>query len=141
MLNHIRQEAMMESTEIRDFDTSRVIDMIMSGVSEGTIESSQACRAVKHLMAIDSQQAENFNASAENPLMQEFLDNANAYAKEMNCKLIELRAFSVRTNDNTSASRDVINEIARMYRKLTPEMRFLAFDRAGSALLVNRGVP
>lgn len=132
---------MMEKTEIRSFKTSEVIEMIMTGVREGSIESIQALKAVKHLMSIDSKQAENFNASAENPLMQEFLDGANAYAREMNCKLIELRAFSVRTNDDTSASREVISGVAKLYRKLTPEMRFLAFDRAGSALLVNKETP
>jgi hypothetical protein len=133
---------MMEMTEIKHFDTHEVIQMIMEGVVKGNIESSQAIGAVKHLIDIDSKQAENFVAKpTENPLMQEFLDNANAYSEEMNCKLIELRGFSVRTNDDTSASRTVISEIARLYRKLTPEMRFLGFDRAGSALLVNKEIP
>lgn len=131
----------MEKTEIRSFKTSEVIEMIMKGVSEGNIESSQAISAVKHLIGIDSQKAENFQASPESPLMQEFLENANAYANGMNCKLVELRGFSVRTNDDTSASREVISGVAKLYRKLTPEMRFLGFDRAGSALLVYKEIP
>lgn len=132
----------MEETEIKHFDTHEVIQMIMEGVVKGNIESSQAIAAVKHLIGIDSKQAENFVANpTENPLMQEFLDNANAYTKEMHCKLIELRGFSVRTNDDMSASREVISGVAKLYRKLTPEMRFLGFDRAGSALLVNKEIP
>ena len=64
---------MMDMKEIKHFDTHEVIQMIMEGVVKGNIESSQAISAVKHLMDIDSKQAENFVAKpTENPLMQEF---------------------------------------------------------------------
>lgn len=122
-------------TEIENFDTHKIISMVMDGVGEGFIESNKAIEAVKYLMKLDSK-AENFIAKPEHKEVQSFLDNANAYAKDNGCQLIELRGFSIAKDDGSSATRDDINAVAKIYRCLPVDFRFKGFDRAASALLV-----
>ena len=50
-----------EHKEIENFDTHKIISMVMDGVGEGYIESYKAIEAVKYLMKLDSK-AENFIA-------------------------------------------------------------------------------
>jgi len=121
-----------EHKEIENFDTHKIISMVMDGVGEGYIESHKAIEAVKYLMKLDSK-AENFIAKPE---VQTFIDNANAYAKSNGCHIIELRGFSIANDDGSSATRADISAVAKIYRCLPVDFRFKGFDRAASSLLV-----
>jgi hypothetical protein len=123
------------TTEIENVNTHKIIGMVMDGVGEGFIESSKAIEAVKYLMSLDSR-AENFVAKPEVPEVQTFLDNANAYAKDNGCHIIELRGFSIAKDDGSSADRADISAVAKIYRCLPIDYRFKGFDRAASSLLV-----
>jgi hypothetical protein len=123
-------------TEINHPSTENVIDIIMNTVARGDIESRQAVSAVKHIMGLGSKPENLIGKSAENPIMQEFLNAGNTFASDNDCVMEELRGFVIKTKDGSIPSRNIINGLAQIYRGLPEKMRFGAFSRAGSALLV-----